>query len=687
MTPDSQPQSTIIYTHDAPRRHAPLATTGVLGWLRNNLFPSWFDSLLTVIGIFITITAIVGLIQWTVSSANWFSVTRNLSNLMIGSLQADPDAMNRVNIMTLLLAVGVGISLRAWSRVGLRGWIGVAIVALILVITPIATSTIPLPPTYIVSGSLSVVSGSVTEIPQNTISFIGAQGETIRLRLASSQISTDKGLVEIAAFTDRAADALIASATVRLDGKGRIEEIQRLLDDPNTPAPDRPILSSELDKLRSTNDLPIIERYALNGPDMAIKLLAADGTTVLAETVLTQAGEEFSFTLPNAGWYVLERTVLAENANTLLEMNGIYPVLERGITRTRLNADGQPIIDSRSGQPQVDSITQHIRVTDDFFVETAPPKQNGSDVTRYLFVNNQYRGVRPLDDFLVLHLGPFVERISRVLLPCFALVAIAYALMHLLDLAYPPVPPASKLSARIIFWVWALMPIVIYILIASTDPRNWGGLFLTFLLTAVGIVISFPIGVLLALGRRANGLPVVKYFCIGVIELVRGVPLITVLFLASLALPLVNPSFSEIPNAVRAMVAITIFSAAYLAENVRGGLQSIPPGQTEAAKAIGMNPAQVTLFITMPQALRAVIPALVGQCISLFKDTSLVAIVGLSDLSRVADTIVAQAEYIGLRRETYLFIAAVYFVFSFVMAYVSRKIEDSGSGVARQVQL
>lgn len=679
-------QPTIIYNNDTPRRHAPLATTGLIGWLRNNLFPSVFDTILTIVAGLVIVFGVIGVIQWTIGSANWYSVTRNLSNLMIGSLQADLNAVNSVNLMTLILAFGIGVSLRAWSRVGLRGWAIIGIIAALLYVVPLATRPLPLPPSLVTSGSIAIVSGSVTEIPQNTMSFIGQAGETISLRLASTLTTNDASVAGISAFTDRAADALISSARARVQSLGRMEEVQRLIDDPNTPAPDRAVLTSELDALRSTNNLPIIEQYALNGPNIAVRVLAADGETVLAEGELTQGGDFFSFTLPENNWYILERTVLAENANALLEMYGVYPVLERGITRPRLDENGQTIL-STTGQPQLLSITQHIRVTDDFLVETAQPKQNGEDVTRHLFVNNQYRGERSLNDFLVLHLGPFFERVGRALLPCFALVAIGYAVMHALDQAFPPVPPKSKLSRRVVFWMWALMPVVVYIVIAGTDPRNWGGLFLTFLLTAVGIVVSFPIGVLLALGRRANGLPVVKYFCIGVIELVRGVPLITVLFLASLALPLVNPSLSDVPGAVRAMVAITIFSAAYLAENVRGGLQSIPPGQTEAAKALGMNPAQVTIQITLPQALRAVIPALVGQCISLFKDTSLVAIVGLSDLTRIADTIVAQAEYIGLRRETYLFIAAVYFVFSFVMAYVSRKIEDSGSGASRQVKL
>ena len=221
-------------------------------------------------------------------------------------------------------------------------------------------------------------------------------------------------------------------------------------------------------------------------------------------------------------------------------------------------------------------------------------------------------------------------------------------------------------------------------LIPTVDTRRWGGLLLTLVITVVTILASFPIGVLLALGRRSK-LPVVRWTCTGFIELVRGVPFITVLFMAMLLVPLIDPGLSNVDNAIRAIIGSTLFSAAYLAENVRGGLQSIPPGQEEAARALGLSGWQVTLLITLPQALRAVIPALVGQCIALFKDTSLVALVGLTDLLGVSNGVVAQAEYVGLRTEVYLFIGVIYFVVSYVMAYISRRIEASGSGAARRI--
>jgi general L-amino acid transport system permease protein len=220
--------------------------------------------------------------------------------------------------------------------------------------------------------------------------------------------------------------------------------------------------------------------------------------------------------------------------------------------------------------------------------------------------------------------------------------------------------------------------------LALIDTRRWGGFLLTMMLTVVAILASFPLGVLLALGRRST-LPAVKWACTIYIELVRGVPLITVLFMAQLLVPLANPALANVDNVIRAMVGLTLFSAAYLAENVRGGLQSIPYGQVEAARALGLSTAQTTLLILLPQALRAVIPALVGQCIALFKDTSLVALVGLTDLTGIARGVVAQTEFIGLQMEVYAFISVIYFVFSYLMAYISRRIEASGSGAARRI--
>lgn len=215
----------------------------------------------------------------------------------------------------------------------------------------------------------------------------------------------------------------------------------------------------------------------------------------------------------------------------------------------------------------------------------------------------------------------------------------------------------------------------------SGVPSNlFGGLLLTSLLTVIGIALSFPIGVLLALGRRSN-LPVIKYFCIAYIEIIRGVPLISLLFMAAVILPLFLPAGVNSPaNVTRAITAILLFSAAYLAETVRGGLQAIPKGQYEAADALGLSNLQKLYFIILPQALRAVIPALVGQFIGLFKDTSLVALVGLTDLLNAARSILVQPAWSkiegGITREVYLAVALVYLIFSFGMSWASRRLEQ-----------
>ncbi len=232
-------------------------------------------------------------------------------------------------------------------------------------------------------------------------------------------------------------------------------------------------------------------------------------------------------------------------------------------------------------------------------------------------------------------------------------------------------------------WLLLLYFPVLLLLIRGLGPNGflklvptnlWGGLLLTFLLAIVGIGFSFPLGILLALGRRSK-LGVVHLFSVIYIEIIRGVPLVTVLFMAQVMLPLFLPPGFTIDRVLRAMTGIILFSAAYMAENVRGGLQAIPKGQYEAAWALGLNGFQTMSLIILPQALRNVIPVIVGQFIALFKDTSLVAIVGLLDLLGIASTVLAQPEFIGKQREVYTFIALIYWVFSYAMSYASRKLE------------
>jgi general L-amino acid transport system permease protein len=241
-------------------------------------------------------------------------------------------------------------------------------------------------------------------------------------------------------------------------------------------------------------------------------------------------------------------------------------------------------------------------------------------------------------------------------------------------------------SGKVILIFLALFPVITILLltgfansevIPAVSTTLWGGLLVTFILSAGGIILSFPIGVALALGRRSS-LPVVKVFSTLFIEIIRGVPLITILFMFSIILALFLPAESRIDRLIRALMAVTFFSAAYSAENVRGGLQAVSLGQIEAAKAVGMNGLQTMVFIVLPQALRAVLPAIVGQFIALFKDTTLVVIVGINDLLGIGRSVInSDPEFVQLQLEVYLFIALIYWIFSYMMSLASRRLETA----------
>ncbi|MDY6783933.1 MAG: amino acid ABC transporter permease [Cyanobacteriota bacterium] len=208
----------------------------------------------------------------------------------------------------------------------------------------------------------------------------------------------------------------------------------------------------------------------------------------------------------------------------------------------------------------------------------------------------------------------------------------------------------------------------------EVGTNEWQGLLLTLLAAVVSIVLCFPIGVLLALGRRST-LPVVRWLSVAYIELFRGIPLITILFMGQVMLPLFLPDYIRPDRVVRAIVGLTLFSSAYLAENVRGGLQSVPRGQGEAARALGLNTPLTLGFIVLPQALKAVIPAIVGQFISLFQDTTLLAIVGLVELLGISNSILANPVFLGRFSEVYLFVGLIYWTFCYAMSTASRWVE------------
>jgi general L-amino acid transport system permease protein len=210
--------------------------------------------------------------------------------------------------------------------------------------------------------------------------------------------------------------------------------------------------------------------------------------------------------------------------------------------------------------------------------------------------------------------------------------------------------------------------------LSYVENTLWGGLPLTLILATFGIALAFPLGVVLALGRRSK-LPAIKSICVIYIELIRGVPLISLLFMSSVMLPLFLPEGLTIDKLLRALIAIILFAAAYVAETVRGGLQAIPKGQYEGADSLGLTYWQQTRLIILPQALKIVIPPLVSVFIAMFKDTSLVVIIGIFDLTLAAKAALTDPAWQGFGVEVYVFISAIYFVFCFSMSKYSQALE------------
>lgn len=249
----------------------------------------------------------------------------------------------------------------------------------------------------------------------------------------------------------------------------------------------------------------------------------------------------------------------------------------------------------------------------------------------------------------------------------------------LIPLLWPQVP--FKRTNAILFF--AVYPVVTYYLLNGgvfglrpVPTEQWGGLLVTLIISLVGIICSIPLGILLALGRQSK-MPVIKTLSIMFIELWRAVPLITVLFMASIMLPLFMPQGTTVDKLLRALVGVTLFASAYLAEVVRGGLQAIGRGQYEAGASLGLNYWQRMGFIVLPQALKHVIPGIVNNFIALFKDTSLVSIVGIFDLLNTVQAATSDINWASPTQAVtgYIFAAAVYWVFCFGMSRYSMFME------------
>ena len=252
-------------------------------------------------------------------------------------------------------------------------------------------------------------------------------------------------------------------------------------------------------------------------------------------------------------------------------------------------------------------------------------------------------------------------------------------------LGFASLVPFLKLDAKkpawLLVWFFLVYPVFSWFLLrgdfwglVAVDTNEWGGILLTLLVSSVGITLSLPLGILLALGRRSK-LPIIRSASVVFIEFWRGVPLITVLFMSSFMLPLFFPREMQFDKLLRVLTGVTLFSAAYMAEVVRGGLQAMPAGQFEAAKSLGLNYPQTMGLIILPQALKHVIPGIANTFIGLFKDTTLVTIVGMMDLVGILHSASADPEWLGFSTEGYVFSALFYLLFCYGISKYSHRVE------------
>ena len=230
--------------------------------------------------------------------------------------------------------------------------------------------------------------------------------------------------------------------------------------------------------------------------------------------------------------------------------------------------------------------------------------------------------------------------------------------------------------------VFSLFPIISYFLITGgsfglieVPTHKWGGLMLTLVISSIGIVLAMPLGIIFALGRQSK-LPIIKSLSILYIEFIRGVPLITILFMGSVILPMFFPEGVTFDKLLRVLIVVTLFQAAYVAEVIRGGLQAIPKGQYEAADSEGLSYWQKMLIVILPQAIKVSIPNLVGNAIGLFKDTTLVLIIGLFDLLTMVGLSASDSNWTGFEPEGYVFVTSIFWLFCFALSRYSKVIED-----------
>ncbi len=695
MTTRSQPQPDAMYvapTQVPQSRRPPLQETGIISWLRRNLFSSLLDSIISIVTLVITGSILINILRWIMLEAQWEIVFLNLRVLHVGN-QFPQDAVWRAKLAFFIMVFLGMLSVGLWGRFKRTFAAILGAIAVAMVLVPILSEGVPEPSvyTYLEPG-----------YAHRQVNFIAQEGQELTFTIQPQTDPADFALANIKGYIEndnQQANTAFAAFT------GAITQVT-LLDqrDPSI--------------------------YDMN---VAVQVWDNSGN-VIAQSDFTEGGTDdttLRWTAPYSGWFtytgVLDEDNPGEAGIALLRTDNleVYRSTISG-QQERLALYGpEPVLDCRNCDTQAnrtDMRFQGERTLAQFFsLQVAPLFLETREmffISMIIGIVGYFIGQAAKKNWITnLRISAQVERIAALaaaalfgiyviaqfagfngsdassstiyllILAALCAAVIIYALILLFK-------SGSTQKSTGVALLWAVsFPVVLTLIngvsgvssmrVIPSDEQ--GGVLLTLLLAAVAIVASFPIGLVLALGRQSS-LPVVSFFSTLFIEVVRGVPLITLLFMGRLILPFFGAGMQNVDLLIRIMVVLTLFTSAYLAEVIRGGLQTVPRGQVEAAHALGLNDFWTNVLIVIPQALRLVIPAIMGQAVSLFKDTSLVYIIGLYELVGTMGQLLSDSQtgYLMFPREGYLFVGFVFFIFSYIMAEASRSIEKTGSGAIRR---
>ena len=613
-----------------PSRKPPAYTIGLQGWLRKNLFSNRWNSALTIFLSVFLLWFVWSIGSWSFLKAEWTVINNNLRLLLVG--QYDQTELWRVMAITLVMVALSGLSMGLWARVARSVFLGLVVVILLLFLVPSFSVMLPPPPIrYLVSATQGM----------EPYAFVAESGDTVTLTF------------------ERLTLEAIASPTPPFNGF--LEA--------------KPGLANSRTVFNDLRTAYQAQQLDLSAFDLTFEVRVVDATQAIVDTLSVTPdtlNTPYTVTLPEKGWYALETSTQNPDAQgyVWIILDGVETFTTQAkVEAARIAEYGEmPPFICADGSVGVECVREAAQ--------------------REL----RYEGTRTFADYLTIQLSPFFQDIAMPTLIGVLVAGLGWFVGNLLH--WRTSKPVQQLASRVLLFSWLLLLPLSWFVFGGIEGSSqleavpsslWGGLMLTLILTGTALVLALPIGILLALGRQNTQLGAISVACTFFIEVVRGVPLITILFFAKLILPFFISGTADIEQATRMSVGLTLFLAAYVAEIIRGGLQIIPKGQTEAAQALGLSGGWTMILIIMPQALRAVIPAIMSQFVSLFKDTTLVAVVGLFEFFGIIDFIVnGQQQYRPYVREAYLFVGIVYFIISFVMSAISRRLEQTGVGAARR---